>query len=153
MQLTKQGRHYSSELIRLLFIWQMMGQSMYKKLKILFILPLVRRLQQLAQGTSIEDSTFNSKYFKTRVSNFTSQQRYFVVTLMIDEVYTAQRIEYSNGKFIDLTENGRRSRAVLIFMVHVVAKCHDVIKLNTVNTLTADDLTTPFSDRFQPVTK
>ena len=98
VQLPKQGRHYSSELICLSFLWLMtVGQSMYKKLKKLFILPSVRRLQQLAQGTSIEDSMFNSQYFEKRVSNFTSQQR--LVILLIDEVYTAQRMEYSNGKF------------------------------------------------------
>ena len=46
------------------------------------------------------------------------------------------------ASFIGLTEDGHRSRTVLTFMVQSVsAKYHDVVKLITVDTLTADDLT------------
>ena len=42
------------------------------------------------------------------------------VTLLIDEVYTANRVEYQNGTFVGLTEDGACARKVLTFMVQSV---------------------------------
>ena len=40
-----------------------------------------------------------------------------VVTLIIDEVYTAQRVEYNNGSFVGVTDNGTLSKTVLAFII------------------------------------
>ena len=55
------------------------------------------------------------EYLKRRASNLTEQQR--IVTLIIDEVYTAQRMEYSNGRFIGMTDNGEPAKTVFTFMI------------------------------------
>ena len=41
---------------------------------------------------------------------------------LIDEVCTAQRVEYSNGSYIGLTEEGRPAKTVLVFILQSVCK-------------------------------
>ena len=56
--------------------------------------------------------------------------------LIIDEVYTAQRIEYCNGEFIGLTKDGVASKTVLTFMVQsIYGKFKDVMRLIPINKL------------------
>ena len=58
------------------------------------------------------------------------------VVLLIDEVYTAQRIEYSNGSFTGLTDNGHAAKTVLTLMVQSVCKNYkDVVCLIPVEKL------------------
>ena len=55
---------------------------------------------------------------------------------MIDEVYTAQRIEYRNGCFAGLTHDGAAAKTVLAFMVQsACSKYTDVVRLVPVNKL------------------
>ena len=53
---------------------------------------------------------------------------------MIDEVYIAERIEYCNGSFIGVTENGKPAKTVLGFMIQSI-KYQDVICLTPIATL------------------
>ena len=39
---------------------------------------------------------------------------------MLDEVYTVQRVEYTNGSFIGVTEEGASAKTVLKFMLESV---------------------------------
>ena len=53
---------------------------------------------------------------------------------MIDKVYTAQSIEYSNGNSVGLTEKGKRAKTVLTFIIQSVSyKYNDVVCLLLVN--------------------
>ena len=55
---------------------------------------------------------------------------------MIDEIYTACRVEYSNGSFIGLTEEGVPAKTVLAFMVQSMRSNYkDVVCLVPVNKL------------------
>ena len=60
----------------------------------------------------------NVQYMKQRTANFSEGEK--AVTLLIDEVYTANRVEYQNGTFVGLTEDGACARTVLMFMVQSV---------------------------------
>ena len=56
--------------------------------------------------------------------------------MLIDEVYTAQGIEYNNGSFVGLTEDGRTAKTVFTFIIQSVAgKYKDVVSLIPVNKL------------------
>ena len=37
------------------------------------------------------------------------------MVLIIDKIYTAQRIEYSNGNFVGLIEEGKRAKTVYFY--------------------------------------
>ena len=51
-----------------------------------------------------------------------------LVTLMIDEIYTAQRIENSNESFVGLTEKGASAKTVLTFIIRFAfSKYKDVL--------------------------
>ena len=50
--------------------------------------------------------------------------------LLLDEVYTAQQVEYSDGSFVGLTEDSVPARSVLAFMVQsICGKYRDVVCL------------------------
>ena len=75
-------------------------------------------------------------YLKRRASHLTDQQK--IVTLILDEIYTAQRMEYSNGKFIGITGNGEPAKTVVAFMVQSTScEYKEVVCLVPVLQLTA----------------
>ena len=51
---------------------------------------------------SLEASSLDLSYLTARTKDLPEECR--IMVLMIDEVYTAQRIDYSNGYFVGLTE-------------------------------------------------
>ena len=61
--------------------------------------------------------------------------------LLLDEVYTTQRVEYSDGSFVGLTEDGVPAKTVLASMVQsICGKYRDVVCLIPVNKLNTDTL-------------
>ena len=55
---------------------------------------------------------------------------------MIDEIYTASHIEYSNGSFIGLTDDGLPAKTILAFMVQSIrSKYKDVVCLVRISKL------------------
>ena len=61
------------------------------------MLPSIRRLQQLSCGDNIKNYSIDVQYLKKRTANFSEGER--AVTLLIDEVYTANRVKYQNRTF------------------------------------------------------
>ena len=96
------------------FLWQMTSTLLYKRLSTLFILPSISRLRQLSRGSSVDTGIVDVSYLRRRASYLNELQK--IVTLLIDEVYTAQRIQYNNGKFIGLTNDGVPAKTVLPLM-------------------------------------
>ena len=128
MQIPKGGRRYSPELITMSFLWKLSSSSLYKRLSEFFILPSTRRLQQLSTAFNVDTGNIDASYLKQRAATLTEGER--TVVLLIDEVYTAQRVEYSNGSFIGLTEEGHPAKTVLAFMVQSICKSYkDVVCL------------------------
>ena len=95
LKFAKEARRYSTSMITTAFLWQLTSCSLYKKLRDLSILPSLSRLQAYSSCLSVKAGTLDISYLKQRTEELNEKER--LVTLMIDEVYTAKRIEYANG--------------------------------------------------------
>ncbi|ESO02817.1 hypothetical protein HELRODRAFT_174240 [Helobdella robusta] len=60
----KQARKYSNKLLTLSFLWQMTSPKLYETLKELFILPSVRRIQQLSSVFAENVEDLNQPYLE-----------------------------------------------------------------------------------------
>ena len=144
MDIKKNGRRYSMDILLKSFFWKLTSNALYKKLREFFVLPSPSTLHKLLSDTSVECGVIDVKYLKQRTMGLTDQQR--IVTLMIDEVYTAQRVEYTNGAFIGLSEDGVPAKTVLAFMVQSTCdKYKDVVCLVPINKLNTNILRTWFN--------
>ena len=151
-QLPVNGRTYSKELLMESFLWFMTSHSAYVKLKDLLILPSVRRLQQLSSGTSVAPSEVDMQYLECRRKNVSDHEK--LVIMLIDEVYTASRVEFVNGQMVGLTQDGKLSKTVLTFMIQAVnGKYKDVVKLVPVEKLNVDILQDNFKHAMMEVSK
>ena len=83
---------------------------------------------------NVDSHTIDFNYLKAGIAEFAPKESVFV--LLIDEVYTAQRIEYSDDSFIGLTTAGKPTKTVLAFMVQsVVESFKDIVCLIPINKL------------------
>ena len=98
LQVRKHGRRYSVELVTIASLWQLISTACYKKIRQVLILPSSSRLRQLSAGSDFSTSTVDLKCLKHQSESLPAQER--IVVLLLDEVYTAQRVEYSDGSFV-----------------------------------------------------
>ena len=89
--------------------------SLYKKLRNVFALPSISTLQKYSSGVTVEARRLDCEYLRVWTKHLSEREA--VITLMIVEVYTAERVKYSTESFIGLTGEGVPSKTVLTFMV------------------------------------
>ena len=77
----------------------------------MFIRPSASKLQSYSACLLVKAGTFNISYLKQRAEHL--EEREHLVRIMIDKVYTAKHIEYSNGTFVGVTEEGEPAKTVL----------------------------------------
>jgi hypothetical protein len=115
-------RRYSAFLLASATMWQTTSTALYKQMykSTLLNLPSVDYLQRLRSALSVETglSTSTKNYLTARIANLSENNR--LVSVLIDEVYSAKRIEFSGGKFYGL-ENAEATKTLLCFMVSSVA--------------------------------
>ena len=107
----------------------------------ILILPSERTLRRITYkfGSPTQNTSVN--YLKARRAGLTSSQSY--INLMLDEIYTAKRIEYSSasGKVMGLTQAGEVASTILCFMASSVCdKYQDAVALIPISHLNADKL-------------
>ena len=98
ISILKTGSRYSVSILKTCFLWQLTSTCLYEKLRNFLLLPSRSRLRQPSSPMNVDSHTIDLNYIKARIAELTPKEVVFV--LLIDDVYTAQRIEYSDGSFI-----------------------------------------------------
>ena len=76
------------------------------------------------------------EYLRTRFSGLIEREQ--LVSILCDEIYTAKRIEYQNGKFYGY-ENGEVTKTLMCFMLNSVAGSYeDVVAMVPLSKINAD---------------
>lgn len=141
LQCPKNGRRYSPSILTLSFLWQLTSTALYKKLHNVFVLPSVSHLRKLSTRLNVESRKMDLDYLRVHCKDLPEKEK--IVVLIVDEVYTAQRVEFTNGSFVGLTEEGTQAKTVLAFMVQsIYGKYKDVVCLIPVKKLDTDLLKT-----------
>ncbi|KAG1652170.1 Organic cation transporter protein [Nymphon striatum] len=138
LESSKKSRRYSPDCLISSYLLYAASPNAYEEFRKqnLLCLPSSRTLRSL---TSIIKAN-ESKYLKSRFSNLNSYERH--VILMIDEIYTASRVEYSSseGKIIGLTTDNNVAGTILTFMISSIAgQYRDVVSFYPINVLCVDN--------------
>jgi len=116
-------RRYSLNLLAYAALWENTSPALYKQIlkEDILALPSQRHLKNLTSAFTVEAgmSKANENYLRARLSNLTEREK--VVNLMIDEVYSYKRVEFSGGNFFGY-ENQEVTRALLCFMIKSVGE-------------------------------
>ena len=95
----KESRRYSPSLLACAMMWNNTSSSLYKQMlsENILCLPTIRHLQNLSSSISMNTGLTENTvlYLKARAKNLNDYEKN---VLLIDEIYTAQKIEYHNGK-------------------------------------------------------
>ncbi|KAG1651616.1 THAP domain-containing protein 1 [Nymphon striatum] len=139
LESSKKSRRYSPDCLISSYLLYAASPNAYEEFRKqnLLCLPSSRTLRSL---TSIIKAN-ESKYLKSRFSNLNSYERH--VILMIDEIYTASRVEYSSseGKIIGLTTDNNVAGTILTFMISSIAgQYRDVVSFYPINGINAKKL-------------
>jgi len=132
-------RRYSPSLLTLALMWENSSPSLYKQLieENVLSLPSIRHLRTLSKAFSMDTGLTEStrSFLVARLKRLSERERH--VVLIIDEIYTAQRVEYQSGKLSGY-EGQQTTKTLLCFMVSSVASHYrDVVCLTPVVNLTS----------------
>ena len=116
------SRRYSPYLLAMAMMWHSTSPALYQQLRNegILTMPSVRHLRRLSSALNIDGSLSTStvNYLKMRTADLGPLERN--VSIIIDEVYCEQRVEYVNGKLHGLTSDGV-TKTLLCYMVRSVA--------------------------------
>jgi hypothetical protein len=153
LNVPKTSRRYSPSLIATSFSWNAYGPALYKQIRNdnLLTLPSSRYLEKLSQKVSVSESTRSKdfSYIKVRADRLQDYEK--DVILLIDEIYTARRIEFSRGEFIGSVQ-GIPSNTLLCFMIKSLrGKYQDMVALYPVLSLNSKYLKDSFLEVLEGV--
>ena len=151
----KMGRRYSPDMLSCALQWMKTSPALYRQLldEGLLTLPSVNHLQKISTALNVEtgelsESTLN--YLRLRIKKLNDWERNCI--LIVDEIYSAQRVEYSNGRFFG-QKNGEPTKTMLGLMIKSVAgKYSDMIALVPQTKLNSEVLKSEFDKVFEATT-
>ena len=147
-------RRYSPGFLAMCLLWQNTSSGLYEQMQrdCVLTLPGSRHLRNISSSVTVDCGLPSStvKYLQARIKQLTPRQRN--VVLMIDEVYSAQKVEFVRGKFLG-NENNQATKTVLTFMIKSLASPYqDVVALIPTVNLNADNLHQHFMNVLKTIT-
>ena len=138
------GRRYSSSLLAMSFLWQSVCPALYNQISLdgMLNLPSSKYIRNLVArvGDDLKLTDPAKKYLEARFSKLNTNDHQ--VSLLMDEVYCKQTVQYSNGRFFG-AENNEITKTLLCVMVKsVCGKYRDVVSMTPISNINADNLYT-----------
>jgi len=143
----KHGRHYTPELTIFAFMIHAASPAAYQVLwdENVLCLPSTKTVKKVTRRLNWITAVDNSAYLQLRVSQLIEPER--TVTLMIDEIYIAKRVEYTAGGVQGLTTESSVASTLLCFMVKSLAnKYKDFVAIYPMDKLIAVKLFDCYSE-------
>ena len=136
------ARRYSADILSCSALWKNTSPALYRQIlqNEVLTLPSKSLLEKLTSAFSVDSgmSDATERYLKMRFSKLNDREK--VVNLIVDEVYSSKRVEYSGGKIYGY-ENQAVTKTVLCFMIASVGgRYHDVVCMCPIDKLDADIL-------------
>ena len=151
---SKHGRRYSPNLLAYAALWENTSPALYKQIleEDILALPSQRHLKNLTSAFSVDAGMSKSteQYLKARISKLNEREK--VVDLIIDEVYSSKRVEYSSGTFYGY-ENQNVTKTLLCFMIKSVGgKYMDMACMSPIDRLDSDVLLAMWDNVLKEIT-
>uniref|UniRef100_A0A0K2TE42 Putative LOC100568865 [Acyrthosiphon pisum] n=1 Tax=Lepeophtheirus salmonis TaxID=72036 RepID=A0A0K2TE42_LEPSM len=126
------------KLLAICMLWETCSPSFYRTIvkEDCLCLPSVSYLRQLSEALNLNTgiSSSTNSYLKTRFNSISPGSR--KVSLIFDEVYSSQRIEFVGGKFYGSNADDTPQRTVLCFIIKsVVTKYNDIVAMVPIVTI------------------
>ena len=75
-------------------------------------------LPPVTSSAAVSCRQIDVEYLAQKTQNLPSREK--IVTLIVDKVYVAKRIKYTDGAFVGLAADGSSAKTILSFMVQSV---------------------------------
>ena len=141
---TPTGRQYSPSLLAVAALWQRMSPALYRQIyqDNFLTLPSPDYVRRLSSSIDINCMTLTPSTIanlKARFSKLKDKDK--VVSLLMDEVYSHQDVQYVNGNFFGY-ENEELTKTMLCLMIKSIAgNYRDIISMVPIVNINADKFT------------
>ena len=138
----KKARRYNPGILAMATMWLNNSPSLYKQIlqEDLLALPSQGHLRRLTQALNVSTgiSAETVDYIKARVKGLSEREK--IVVQMMDEIHTAQRVEYAGGRVEGMKGDNATKTLLGVMIKSVASKFAEVIALSPMVNLKSSDL-------------
>ncbi|XP_040575184.1 uncharacterized protein [Lepeophtheirus salmonis] len=150
------GRRYSPEFLGISTLWHNTSPALYNQIREsgMIYMPTESRIRRITNVFSVQGGVPGSTmdYLKSRVESLSEKDK--LVSIIIEEVYSSQRVEFSGGNFFGCDSNGNYSKTILCFMVKsVLGNYSDMVAMVPITNISSSIIKQYYMKVLQLVTK
>ena len=136
------ARRYSSSLLAMAFMWQSISPALYRQVDSdgVLTLPSVKHVRALtsAVGADLKLTDPARKYLQTRFSKLKPDDH--DVSLLMDEVYCKQTVQYTNGQFYGTDKDEIIKTLLCVMIKSICGKYQDVVSMTQISNISAEKI-------------
>ena len=150
------GRRYSASLQAIACLLHTISAACYRKLlqDDILTLPCERHLRRLTNAINVdlEISESTIAYLKARFTKLSEKDK--TVAMLLDEVSSDKKVEYSNGKAFGAENDGDITKSLLCIMLSSIAGRYlDIICMSPISSISAEKIHTVWKNCLKEATK